>query len=141
MSSTAVAVAVIDTNILLRHLLNDHPDHSSRASRLLLEVRQGRKTVYCPDTAIFEAVYILTGLASTPRTIAADSLSRVIEVPGIEMTHKEAILSALQFWVEQPALDFADCYHLALTKALGLDAIYTFDRRMDRFPVVARLEP
>lgn len=57
------------------------------------------------------------------------------------MDHKDAILDALLFWVGQPALDFADCYHLALTKSLGLDAIYTFDKKMDRYPGVTRLEP
>ena len=133
--------AVIDTNLILRHLLNDHSDHSPRASRLFLAVRQGRQTVYCPDTAVFEAVHILVGLAKTPREVAASALIAVIEVPGMQLAHKEAVIDALRFWTEQPALDFADCYHLALTKNLGLDAIYTFDRKMDRYPGVTRLEP
>lgn len=134
-------VATIDTNVILRHLLNDHAEHSPRASRLLLEVRQGRLEVYCPDTVIFEAVYILTGLASTPRDVASNALVGIIELPGVVMAYKAAILDALRFWVEQPALDFADCYHLALTKSLGLAEIYTFDRKMDRYPGVVRVEP
>jgi predicted nucleic acid-binding protein len=133
--------ALIDTNVILRHLLNDHPVHSGRASALFLSVRQGKMLVFCPDTAIFEALYILTGIAGAPRTAAAPPVAELIASPGIQMENKEAVQDALRFWVDQPALDFADCYHLALTKALGLEAIYTFDRKMDRYPGVARLEP
>ncbi len=38
-------------------------------------------------------------------------------------------------------LSFADCFHLTLTKELGMTQIYTFDRKMNRFPGVERLEP
>lgn len=36
---------VIDTNVILRHLLNDHDEHSSRASALFLMVRLGEHSV------------------------------------------------------------------------------------------------
>ena len=97
--------------------------------------------MYCPETAIFEALYILTGIANAPRNAAATPMAELVALPGIQLGNQEAVLNALQFWVEQPVLDFADCYHLALTSALGLDAIYTFDRKMDRYPGVERLEP
>jgi predicted nucleic acid-binding protein len=80
-------------------------------------------------------------MSSAPRDVATKALVGVIELPGFLMAHKSAILDALRFWVEQPALDFADCYHLALAKSLGFDAIYTFDRKMDRYPGVERVEP
>jgi len=57
------------------------------------------------------------------------------------MDHKSAIIDALEFWVSQPPLDYADCYHLALTRELGLTGIYTFDRKKDRYPGVERIEP
>lgn len=141
MTTTSRPSAAIDTNLILRHLLNDHADHSPRASKLFLEVRQGQRNVYCPDTAVFEAIHILTGLAAVPRAAATRALVGVLEAPGILMGNKAAILDALQFWADQPALDFADCYHLALTKSLGLDAIYTFDKKMDRYPGITRIEP
>ena len=57
------------------------------------------------------------------------------------MSHKAAIVAALDFWQTHPALDYADCFHLTLTKDLGMSGIYTFDRKMDRFPGVERIEP
>lgn len=135
-----IDVTVIDTNILLRHLLRDHQDHSPRASALLLRVRKGLEHVYCPDTAIFESIHILHFRAGTPRPKVALALSILIDVPYFHMTHKTAVLSALEFWELHSPLDFADCYHLALTKELGMSEIYTFDKKMDRYPGVERVE-
>ncbi len=134
-------MAVIDTNVILRHLLNDHAEHSPRAAALFLDVRRGEQSVYCPDTAIFEAIHILHGRAGAPRDRTAASLNGLIALPSFRMDHKDAIKDALAFWQDHPALDYADCYHLALTRALGMTEIYTFDRKMDRFPGVARVEP
>jgi predicted nucleic acid-binding protein len=131
----------VDTNVILRHLLNDHDQHSPRASTLFRRVRRSEEAVFCPDTAIFEAVHILQGRAGAPRDRTAAALKGLVILPLFQLGNKDAILAALEFWQEQPALDFADCYHLALTKSLGMDAIYTFDRKMDRYPGVGRVEP
>lgn len=134
-------VVAIDTNVILRHLLNDHADHSPRASALFLKVRRGEQPVLCPDTAIFEAVHILHGRARSPRERTAVALAMLVELPSFRMEHKPAIIAALDLWKSQPALDYADCYHLALTRELGMTKIYTFDKKMDQFPGVTRVEP
>jgi predicted nucleic acid-binding protein len=135
------ATISIDTNILLRHFLQDHEDHSARASALLLAVRRGEHRIFCPATVVFEAIHLLYGRLRIPRADIADAFLDLISVQDFVMDQESVIAATFPFWVEQPALDFADCYHLALTKSLGLDAIYTFDRKMDRYPGVARLEP
>lgn len=131
----------IDTNILLRHLLQDHEDHSPRASALLLAVRTGKETIYCPATVIFEAIHILHGRIGLPREDIAWALTNLIQLPTFIMREEQVVVDALDFWSKQSPLDYADCYHLALTKELGMTEIYTFDRKMDRFPGVDRVEP
>jgi predicted nucleic acid-binding protein len=131
----------IDTNILLRHLLQDHDDHSPRASALLLDVRKGQQKIFCPATVIFEAIHILHDRAGLPRYDITWALKNLIELPNFVMSDERIVVEALDFWTEQSPLDYADCYHVALTKALGMTQIYTFDRKMDRFPGVERVEP
>lgn len=60
---------------------------------------------------------------------------------GLESDHPEACVEALRLWAEQGPLSFADCFHLALTKQLGMARIDTFDRKMGRYPGVERIEP
>lgn len=136
-----LAMLTVDTNVILRHVLNDHENHSPRAAALFMKVRRGEQSVFCPDTAIFEAVHILHGLAGAPRDRTATVLLGLVELPLFRMDHKSAIIAALEFWVSQSPLDYADCYHLALTNELGMTGIYTFDRKMDRYPGVERVEP
>ncbi|HET7612951.1 MAG TPA: PIN domain-containing protein [Gemmatimonadaceae bacterium] len=139
MSETSIRS--IDTNILLRHLLQDHDDHSPRASALLLDVRKGQRKIFCPATVIFEAIYILHDRVGLSRNEVAWALTNLIELPSFVMRDERVVVDALDFWTKQSPLDYADCYHLTLTKALGMTEIYTFDRKMDRFPGVARVEP
>lgn len=135
------SMRTVDANVILRHLLNDHDDHSPRASALFLQVRQGEQLVFCPDTAILEAVYILHRLGGAPRERTVAALLMLVGLPSFRMDHKTAVVEALEFWVSQTPLDYADCYHLALTRKMGMTGIYTFDRKMDRYPGVERFEP
>lgn len=131
----------IATNILPRHLLQEHEDRSPRASALLLRVRTGQERIFCPATVIFEAIHILHGRIDLPRADVAWALTDLIRLPNFVMAEEDVVLDAVEVWRSQPPLDYADCYHLALTKALGITGIYTFDRKMDRFPGVKRVEP
>ena len=62
------------------------------------------------------------------------------EYRQIFLTDKR-IAEGVDFWLENPPLSFADCYHLALASHLGLGHIYTFDKKMGRYPGVERIEP
>jgi predicted nucleic acid-binding protein len=101
----------------------------------------GEIEVFRAATAVFEAIYILHRTLSIPRRAMIQALTELVSCPGLRPGDGSAIQNALAFWVEQPSLDFADCCHLALTKDLGMAAIHTFDRKMDRYPGVERIEP
>lgn len=138
---TMSSVSVIDTNILCRHALQDHDDHSPRVNQLFLRIARGAEEVYCPPTAIFEAIHIMHGRNKAPRPEIESYFKVIFGYPGFSTFRPVSILNALAFWSDQPALDFADCYHLALTEELGMTQIYSFDKKMDRFPGVERIEP
>lgn len=132
---------IIDTNIICRHALQDHEDHSPRANRLFSQVARGHEAVFCPATAIFEAIHILHKLNEAPRINVAHHLHMILNYVGLHLEHSDAVTNALDFWVDQPRLDFADCYHLALAKKLGITQVYSFDKKMDRYPGIERIEP
>ena len=55
----ATLLAFVDTNIFLRHLRQDHPDFSPRATAYLTRAENGEFKVRIADTVIFETVYTL----------------------------------------------------------------------------------
>ena len=125
----------LDTNVILRHLLNDVPEQSARARALLLRIEAGELRVRTAETVIFEIVFTLQRVYKrTPREIR-DVLLPILELPAISLSGKSVVL-----YVEA-GLPFADAYQAALMADLGLTAIYTFDRHFDHCPGITRLEP
>ena len=130
----------LDTNVILRHLLNDVPEQSARARALLLRIEAGELRVRTAETVIFEIVFTLQRVYKrTPREIR-DVLLPILELPAISLSGKSVVREALRLYVEA-GLPFADAYQAALMADLGLTAIYTFDRHFDHCPGITRLEP
>lgn len=132
---------LVDTNVILRHLLDDIPDHSQRANVLFAGVVRGDTRVYIPSTVFLESSYVLTRSKGVPVADTARALSTILGYAGLETDHPAALKAASQLWATQGPLSFADCFHLALTRQLGMTRIVTFDQKMDRYPGVERIEP
>jgi len=135
------ATVVLDTNVLVRYLVQDIPEQAVRATTLFDSVASGEIAIRLPDTVVFESIYILQRVYSISKTETADALTRIIEHPSVILDHKHSVLHALRFWQGTGGLSFADCYHLALAADLGFTEIYSFDKQMDRYPGVTRIEP
>lgn len=131
----------LDTNIVARYVLGDIPDHSARASELFRSASSGAVDLFIPATVFVELAHLLHRRLSIPRDRVADTLLDVLRIRGINGENTAAVASALDFWRSTGGLSFPDCYHLALTKELGMTEIYTFDRKMDRYPGVTCITP
>ncbi len=130
----------IDTNIFLRHLLQDHPEHSQRSTRFLQRIEDGELKGHTADTVIFEAVFTLQRFYKQPRSLIRDALLPLIELPGIVLPGKRRYQQVFKYYVELN-LPFADAYHAVLAERLGLDFVLSFDRDFDRVPGLQREEP
>jgi uncharacterized protein len=135
-----MALLFLDTNILLRHLLDDHPDHSPRATAFLARVERGEVRVRSSDTVLFETVFTLQRHYRQPKAAIRDALLPLIELPGIVLPGKRRYRKVFDLYVDLN-LPFADAYHAMLVEHLELDGILSFDREFDRVPGITRDEP
>ncbi len=110
----------IDTNILMRYLLNDIPEQASRAAEIIADSAQ----IY-PEV-IPEAVYVLFKIYGIPRKAVANTLIAVLDEISVE--RKEHIRKALKLFGETK-LDYIDCLHLAGYSFSG-DDFFSFDRKL-----------
>jgi predicted nucleic acid-binding protein len=133
--------AFLDTNILLRHVLQDHVDHSARATALIAAIEQGDRAVRLADTVVFEAVFTLEKTYGVPRPDIRDALQPILNLSGFVLPGKRAYSQVFDLWLRELGLSFADCYHLCLAKQLKLPSILSFDRKLNRLPGVGRAEP
>jgi len=134
-----VAPAFLDTNVLLRHLLQDHPEHSPRATAYLARIERGEAEVHTADTVIFETVFTLERRYHQPKAAIAAMLLPLIELPGINLPGKRRFRKVFALYVDLN-LPFADAYHAVLMEQLELREIATFDADFDRAPKVRRVE-
>lgn len=135
------AITFIDTNVLIYHLVQTDHEASQVSHESFARLRIGSEMASVSSTVVFETVHVSQTSYGVPKRLIADTLTDVLQFVGLQSDHKEALLDALAFWREQGPLSFPDCFHLALTKHLGMFRIYSFDRKMGRYPGVERIEP
>ncbi|HKG25220.1 MAG TPA: PIN domain-containing protein [Thermomicrobiales bacterium] len=133
--------AFLDTNVILRQVLQDHPDHSPRATALIVATEQGHRAVRLADTVVFEAAFTLEKTYGVPRSEIRDALVPILDLAGIVLPGKRLFTDVFDLYVREAGLSFADCYHATLAKHLELRRILSFDRKMGRIPGVERIEP
>ena len=135
-----MVIAFLDTNILLRHLLQDHAEQSPRATAYLARIESGDIRVRIAETVIFETVFTLQRQYGQPKSAIRDILVPLIELPGIVLPGKRRMREVFDMYVDLN-ISFVDAYHAALMKRLGLRDIVTFDRQFNRVRGVRRVEP
>ncbi|MGN6033478.1 MAG: PIN domain-containing protein [Thermomicrobiales bacterium] len=131
----------IDSNVVICHLLQNHPDHSPRSSALFARIALGQETGVLGPTVVFETVFTMSRLEKLPRARVRHALIRLLALEHLICAERAILVESLELWVKETPLSFADCYHLLYARHLGLTQIYTFDRKMNRLPGVTRVEP
>src|SRR3972149_11922196 len=135
-----MAVPFLDTNIFLRHLLQDHPEQSPRCTAYLARIEQGHVKARIAETVVFETVFPLQRQYGHTKAAIRDNLLPLLELPGIVLPGKRRLRQAFDLYVDLN-LPFADAYYVALMRQLGLEEIVSFDGEFDRVPGLRRREP
>lgn len=134
------ALPFIDTNVFLRHLLQDHPDHSPRATLYFDRIERGGLRVETTGTVVFETVFTLQSFYKHPRPLIRDNVLPLLGLPGIVLPGKRRFRHAFDLYVSTN-LSFADCLHVAIAEARKAPQFVSFDRGLDRIPGLNRVEP
>lgn len=115
----------LDTNVLLRWLLNDVPDQAAAAERLLAS------GVRCavPDVAMIETVYVLERVLQLSRTTIADSVELILEVANLDLD-RSLWRSVVDDYLTHPKLSIADTYLAARARTSAHVPLYTFDKKL-----------
>jgi predicted nucleic acid-binding protein len=127
--------ALLDTNILVRHLTGEPPAQARRATALLA----GDDELVLSDLVMAELVYVLESYYERPRDEVGNAARALLALPSVASDH-ELLLRAVELY-EAERLDFAGAYLCAAAEISGIGVVASFDRRIDRVPSVRRLEP
>jgi len=127
---------LLDTNVILRHLLQDIPAQGEAATRLFATAER----LVLLDVVAAEAVYVLASFYRTPRTYIHQTLRALVEMPNVVSPGKPQLLRALDLY-ERERMDFADAYLLASAEARGEALVASFDKGLGKAGGAKRLDP
>ena len=116
---------LVDTNIVLRYLLDDHPEMSAQ-SRDILQSAQ----ILLTTQVIAEIIYVLNGVYNVKRQEITIALHQVIEMTNVHLENNEVTRLAIREYAETN-LDFVDLLLYALHQVTGMP-VKTFDKGLLR---------
>jgi predicted nucleic acid-binding protein len=121
---------LVDTNLIVRYLVQDHEKHAKAAGKLFDACDRGDVVIVVLPAVLAECVFVLESFYERPRGDIASALGRLISSPGVEID--AAIhLDALDRY-RKTKVHFVDCL-IAATAATENLPVASFDQDFRKF--------
>lgn len=118
----------LDTNILVRYVVQDDSAQLAAARRLIEQCVRGGQVLFIPVTVALELEWVLRASYAFSKDEILLVLSSLLSAAELTFESERALEVALQLYRQNPA-DFADCLHLALAAQAGESPLWTFNKR------------
>ncbi|MBI1865127.1 MAG: type II toxin-antitoxin system VapC family toxin, partial [Nitrospirae bacterium] len=98
----------LDTNVLVRYLVQDDPGQAVRAARYIRNAMQANETCFINSIVLCELVWVLDAAYEFPKNVIVDVLEKLFMTRQIEIENKDIAWAALGDYRTGKA-GFADC--------------------------------
>ena len=116
----------LDTNVLVRYIMQDDAKQSKLASRLI-ESLTVEDPGFFPLVAVIELVWVLSSSFELVRAQVVSALEVLLQTKEIQVERAEVVWRAVRVYRDSSA-DFADCLVERSAAAAGCVRTMTFDR-------------
>ena len=130
----------IDTNILVRFLVNDDPAQAQQVRQLFSAAEQQRETYFVPLLVVLESIWVLESAYQVGRNELIEVFSDLLLLPVLEFEQREAVQAMLQAARNDP-LDLPDLLIAKSALRSGCECIFTFDKKAARSDAFELLAP
>ena len=122
---------LVDTNLIVRYLVQDHERHAKAAAKLFHACDRGDVVIVVLPAVLAESVFVLESFYEHPRGDIASALGRLISSPGVEISRTAIHLDALDRY-RRTKIHFVDCL-IAATAAAENTPVASFDQDFRKF--------
>jgi predicted nucleic-acid-binding protein len=113
----------LDTNVVLRFLLDDVPEQTERATKAIENSK-----VYVTDVVVVEVIYVLEKVILLSREDILKLVTDFLGFPNV-VHNPYFLLETIQLYKHYPSLSIVDCYASSEAKAYN-NQLVTFDKRL-----------
>ena len=122
---------LVDTNLIVRYLVQDHEKHAKAAGRLFDACDRGDVVIVVLPGVLAECVFVLESFYEHPRGDIASALGRLISSPCVEIDGAAIHMDALDRY-RKTRVHFVDCL-IAATAATENMPVASFDQDFRKF--------
>jgi predicted nucleic-acid-binding protein len=122
-------VIALDTNVLVRLLVQDDPDQFAKALAVLERATETEEPCFVSDAVLCETAWVLASRYGAGRTEILAAMSELAADGRYAFDHPEALTEALQAF-EDGRADFSHYLIGASARRRGARTMYTFDRKL-----------
>ena len=122
----------VDTNVLVRILVNDDPGQVALARKLLDDCGSA-KPLFVSNIVIIELVWVLLSSYRYSRRTLSEALGVLLASPEVTLERSSAVRKAVAAFRDSKA-DFADCLIAQAALSAGCEYTATFDVDAGKLP-------
>ena len=115
----------LDTNVLVRYIMQDDPKNSPKANKLI-ESLDGDKPGYITMVSVIELYWVLTSCYELTGAQVGQALEAILRTKPFLVERADQVMRALRVFDEGKA-DFADCLIERSAAGAGCTQTMTFD--------------
>jgi predicted nucleic-acid-binding protein len=123
----------LDSNVLIRYLVRDHPAQSRQAAQIIERAQQNQERLFLSLFVLCETFWVLDYTYKQTRSAIADVIDEILETPVFEVEHA-ALMRACILSYRTGRAGLADYVIGAVAERAGCAATVTFDRDLRRCP-------
>ena len=126
----AAKTVLLDTNVILRFLRHDQPQHYAYVRKLFQEAEKGTIDCYIDPVVLAETIWTLASFYKVSRFEITTKLETLLVQKWMVNEHKQTLLSALHQY-QETNLDYIDCWLLAVSGERNIP-IEIFDKKLQK---------
>lgn len=120
-------MAALDTNVLVRLLVEDDAARLAAARKLIRRCVGTGETLFVSVTVALELEWVLRSNFGFGKAAVLQTLSRLLSSIELSFESERALEHAVLLY-SQGSADFSDCLHAALASSAGEQPLWTFDK-------------
>ncbi len=120
----------LDTNILIRYVMQDNPQQSAAVAALLAQLTE-EEPGYISVATLLELVWVLRSRYRVPKGEQIVVLEHLLRTTTLLLQHEREVSRAFASWQSGPG-SFSDVLIAELNAAAGCSTTFTFDQKASR---------